>query len=86
MPTQLKVGNSGVMSMYDKMNLYQKAAFRVEEAVLQPCLTNPPSPAVSTDYYYGNPLAYACKTAVCGTGKLTVPPHASCPLLDFLAR
>lgn len=69
MPTQLKVGNSGVTSMHDKMNLYQKAAFRVEEAVLQLCPTYPPPPAVSTDYYYGNPLAYACKTAVCGTRK-----------------
>lgn len=52
-------------SMYDKMNSYQKAAFRVEEAVSQLYLAtlHSSSPTVS-DYYYGNPLAYACKTAV----------------------
>lgn len=50
--------------MYDNMNSYQKAALRVDEAVHQPSPQTPFPPTVSKDYYYGNPLAYACKTAV----------------------
>lgn len=43
----------------------------------------PPPPAVSTDYYYGNPLAYACKAAVCETGKLTALPHTFMSFIGF---
>lgn len=45
-----------------------------------------PPPAVLTDYYYGNHLAYASKMAMRETGKLSALPCTSCPVLDFLTR
>ena len=46
--------------MYVNMNLNRNAVLSCTRLALshQPPL---PPPAVLTDYYYGNPLAYACK-------------------------
>lgn len=56
-----------VTSMYDNMNSHHKAALSrvsLSRGSCAPGLAHhSPPPAVLTDYYYGNPLAYACKTA-----------------------
>lgn len=96
MPTLLKQGNSGrrgengkiewegVTSMYDNMNSHQKAALSRVWLSRGSCAStlshHPPPPAVLTDYYYGNPLAYACKTTMCETGKFTALLH----VLDWI--
>lgn len=65
MPQLLNPGNQGeeegVTPIHGNMNSYQKAVLSVEESTPTP--TPIPAPTVSTDYYYGNPLAYACKAA-----------------------
>lgn len=69
--------------MYDNMNSNQKATLRVDEAVHQPSPQTPCRPAVSKDYYDGNPLAYVCKTAV-RDSDVNCSAKYFCTLLDFL--
>lgn len=75
----------GVTSVYDNMNSHQNTALSRVWLSRRGCASHqPPPPAVLTDYYYGNPLAYACKMAMCETGKFAALLRTSCPLLDFL--
>lgn len=48
----------------------------------------PVPPAALTDYYYGNPLAYASRNRLhARQGEVSsAPPRTSSPLLDFLVR
>lgn len=69
----------GVMSTYvfDNTNAHQKAALScvwLSGGSGVPVSSHQPPPfALLTDYYPGNPLAYAWETAMCETAKLTAP-------------
>lgn len=75
------------MSMYDKTNSYQKAAFRGEEAVFQLSLTTPHSLSVSPRCFrllLWQSSGICLQNSCAWHRKLSTLPRTLCPLLDFL--